>query len=241
MHALVAFVESALIAFVPISMWLGFWLLEDRTRPEPRKLIVRAFVAGMLSIALVVPLERMVIGHLAPMSFMLFLAWAAIEEGSKFLVAWLAVLRHRAVDEPIDVPIYLITTALGFSAVENTLFIIAPAMRDGVATAAVTGDLRAIGATLIHVLASAVVGGAIALAFYKGWWQKFVWGTGGVILAVVLHATFNFSILKTDAGHVLTIFAGVWVGIIFLLLALERVKVLHRPAWWEKLFTKKHY
>ena len=157
----------------------------------------------------------------------------------KLAVAGVIVLRHRAVDEPIDFPIYLITVALGFAALENTLFVLTPLGNGELLGSFITGNLRFLGATLIHVLSSAVIGGALGFAFFKGNFTKLWYGLWGVILATLLHTIFNFTIINTQADYLLTVFTGVWVGIVFLLLLLERVKLLKRPAWWEKMFTSK--
>ncbi|MDE2078807.1 MAG: PrsW family intramembrane metalloprotease [Patescibacteria group bacterium] len=234
---------AAVIAFflslIPILIWLSFWLFEDGKHPEPKKYLLLAFVAGMASVFLVLPLEAAAASYV-PMSFFLLLTWAFIEETAKFGFAWFTVLRLPTCDEPIDIPIYLITTALGFSAVENAFFLFKPVMNGIISQTLQTGDLRFIGATLIHVLSSALIGGALALVFYQERARKIVYGTLGVILAVFLHAFFNFLIILKGAGSVLTVFMLVWVGIVFLLLALERVKEVERPQWWEKTFMKRN-
>jgi len=227
-----------LVGFVPVLVWLAFWLLEDLRRPEPKHLIIRAFFVGMLAVLLVLPLEKMAANAVSP-GFLLILTWAAIEEIMKLAVAWIAVLHKRAVDEPIDIPLYMITVALGFAALENTLFLTTSFASGQLEHGLITGNLRFIGATLIHVLSSAIIAGGFAFAFYKSRFRKLVYGLAGVILAILLHTLFNFSIINTHADFVLTIFAAVWVGIVFLLLALERVKLIRRPAWWEKIFIKK--
>lgn len=229
---------------MPIFIWLAFWLLEDMRRPEPRGLILRAFIAGMITVILVLPLQRIALeiipgASLQNTPFSIIFTWAAIEEILKLVVAWVVVLRHRAVNEPIDIPIYLITVALGFAALENTLFLLTPLGNGEIYTSLITGNLRFLGATLIHVLSSAVIGATLAFAFYAGHLRQLFYGAIGVILAIVLHTLFNFTIINTRADYLLTIFAGVWVGIVFLLLGLERVKLLERPAWWEKIFIKK--
>jgi len=222
--------------FVPAVIWLIFWLFEDRRRPEPRRLIVETFLIGMFAVPLVLPLEKAAIDVGIPVGFTLFLIWAATEELIKFALAFFFVLRNSAVDEPIDLPIYMISIALGFAALENTLFLLTPITNGALTESIVTGNLRFIGASLIHVLSSAIIGGALAFAFYRDFIYKLWFGVIGVILAISLHAVFNFLIITTGASQLLTIFLGVWVGIIFLLLALERVKSIHRPAWWEKTF-----
>ncbi|XKT74149.1 MAG: PrsW family intramembrane metalloprotease [Patescibacteria group bacterium UBA2163] len=233
-----SFGYAFLIGFIPALIWLGFWLLQDLKRPEPRLLLLKTFGAGMLCVLLVLPIQKFAATYFA-LGFPLLLIWAAAEELLKFGAAWLVALRNRAVDEPIDVPIYFITVALGFAALENMLFLLTPLAQGQFEHGLITGNLRFLGATLIHVLSSAVIAGALAFAFYKRKSIQILYGTVGVILAILLHAVFNFSIINTRADLLLTIFAAVWVGIVFLLLILERVKSISRPAWWKKIFLRK--
>ena len=231
------FFFAGLAGFIPAVLWLVFWLREDRKRPEPRGLILLAFGAGMAAVIVVLPFEGYA-ANVLPMGFLLILVWAAIEEITKFALAWIVVLQRSAIDEPIDFPVYLITVALGFSALENAFFLFSPLSAGRFAETVLTGDLRFIGATLIHVLASAVIGGAFAFSFYRERVHKIWYGLGGIILAISLHALFNFLIMTTGASSILTVFLGVWVGIIMLLLTLERIKDIHRPFWWEKMFSQ---
>jgi len=138
------------------------------------------------------------------------------------------VLSHKADDEPIDPLIYMITVALGFAAAENTLFLIDPIANNGVIESILTGNFRFLGATLLHVLASSVIGLMMGLAFYKRAFVKFWYTIAGLILAVILHGLFNFFILKSDGGELMRVFMFVWVGLILLLIAFERVKRIRR-------------
>lgn len=235
--SVLAIVVAFAAGFVPALIWLVFWLFEDKRRPEPRRLIVKTFLLGMLAVPIVLPLEKAAIDAGIPVGFSLFFVWSTIEELMKFGLAFFFVLRNKAIDEPIDYPIYLISIALGFAALENTLFLLTPISNGELIESIVTGNLRFIGASLIHVLSSAIIGGALAFAFYRGLPSKLWFGIVGVILAVSLHAVFNFLIITTGASQLLTVFLGVWVGIIFLILALERIKAIRQPAWWEKTFV----
>ena len=228
---------AAGMGFVPIAIWLAFWLFEDWRHPEPRRRLFIAFMVGMLAVPIVLSLEGLAVSVL-PYGYLLLFLWAVIEEVVKVLMGWLFVLQHRSVDEPIDIPIYLITVALGFAAVENTLFLFTPLIEGATLTSAITGNLRFIGPTLIHVLGASIVGGAMAFAFFRSRPEKIYYALVGVILASGLHTVFNFLIITTGAGRVLTVFLAVWVAIIFVLLALERIKLLRPPAWWEKIFIK---
>jgi RsiW-degrading membrane proteinase PrsW (M82 family) len=225
-------IETLLYALLggilPALLWLWFWRKEDRLHPEPRRLIMYAFLGGMLVVFVVLPLERYALGVLTAGSTLLYAAWAAIEEVMKFVAAYLLVLRRRENDEPTDVVLYMITSALGFAALENALFIMNPLENGQLLTGILTGNLRFFGATLLHVLASSVVGLALALTFYRPARVRRMALLGSLVLATVLHTLFNFFILN-NSEHILLVFSGVWVGIVVLLLLFEKVKKLRRP------------
>jgi threonine/homoserine/homoserine lactone efflux protein len=88
----------------------------------------------------------------------------------------------------------------------------------------ITGDLRFIGATLLHTLSSATIGVALAMAFYKGGFSRAIAATIGVILAVFLHTLFNFFILGSSGGATFWIFLCIWFGVIVLLFMTEHIK-----------------
>ncbi len=214
---------------LPALAWLWFWLREDTKNPEPRRLIALAFFAGMVAVAIVIPIEQFVAPYLATQT-LTFSAWSAIEEVAKYLAARVTVLRRRETDEPIDPVIYMVTVALGFAAAENTLFLLSPLAGSTLLQTIQTGDLRFVGATLLHVLSSAVIGVALGLSFYKPKRIKRWYALVGVILAAALHASFNFLILNTPEADLLRTFGFVWIGLIVLLAVLEFIKRIV-PRW----------
>lgn len=217
---------SFLGGLIPALLWLFFWLREDRCQPEPRAFIFLAFLAGMVTVLLVLPFEKWAAGALSGGG--VIIAWAIIEEVFKFGAAYVTVLRRRAVDEPIDDLIYMISVALGFAAFENTLFLISALQHGDVVSSILTGNLRFVGAMLLHTLASATVGIAMALAFYKSRATRILYTSLGLILAIVLHALFNFSIIASNGGMLFVVFALVWIGIVVVLLMFEKVKIRAR-------------
>ncbi len=213
---------------IPAILWLLFWLREDRLHPEPRGLIMLAFLAGMITVIFVIPIE---IGLKTFFGGTVLVAlWAITEEVLKFIFAYIFVLRNKAVNEPIDIIIYMITVALGFAAFENTLFLL-PTLSDGlVFESIITGNLRFIGATLIHTLSSATIGATLAFSFYKTKISREFALFVGLILASILHTLFNFFILKGNEDNgLLETFLVVWVGIIILILIFEKVKLIQNP------------
>lgn len=211
-----------LAGVLPACIWLFFWLLEDRCEPEPKRYIFLAFLAGMLSVAIVLPLEQWAENYVTGTA--LLLIWASIEEIVKFGAAYIAALRTAFFDEPLDGVIYLVTAALGFSALENALFILGPLHEGDVLRSVLTTDLRFMGATLLHSLASATIGIALAWSFYKPSAVRRMITFAGVVLAIVLHTLFNFFILSKGSDATFWIFLCIWVGIVALLLLVERVK-----------------
>ena len=210
----------------PALAWLWFWRRQDSPHPEPRKLIALAFFAGMVAVIVVIPIQKFVATLLVSQT-LIFTAWSAIEEIVKYIAARTTVLRRREDDEPIDPVIYMVAVALGFAALENALFLLSPLSGNTVVQTVLTGNLRFVGATLLHVLSSATIGVALALSFYKPKREKRLYVLGGVILAIALHSAFNFLILNAAEEHLLRIFGIVWLGVVALLAVLEYIKRIH--------------
>ncbi len=220
------FLIAFLAGLIPALFWLWFWLREDKCRPEPRTLITSAFIAGMLIVALVLPLQKFAMERFYGSE--LIFVWVIIEEVLKYAAALVVVLWNKAVDEPIDVIIYMITIALGFSALENALFIYNPLVTGDYANSFLTGNFRFLGATLLHVLASGTVGVFMALSYYKRDIVRITSATIGLFVAILLHALFNFFIMDASGETVLGVFMFVWMGVIVFFLLFEKVKLIEK-------------
>jgi RsiW-degrading membrane proteinase PrsW (M82 family) len=153
--------------------------------------------------------------------------WAAFEEIIKFLVVAAIALRSTANEDPVDAMIYCATVALGFAAVENTLFIMGPLSNGAVSQAIVTGNMRFIGATLVHVVSSSFVGFALGYAFYRGYLAKFIGVILGLAGAIALHAAFNLSIINASSTDTLKTFGWVWGAVVIIIILFEEIKAVH--------------
>jgi RsiW-degrading membrane proteinase PrsW (M82 family) len=215
-------------------LWLWFWLQEDILHPEPKKMILWTFLAGMAAIGPALVLEWafggifdwLKISSLYSGLLLLF-AWAFSEEICKYFAAKKTSLFERECDEPIDDLIYLITAALGFAAAENVMYLISVTKDYGFLAGFATGNLRFIGATLVHFLSSAVVGASVAFSFFhKEKYHRNV--ILGIIFATLLHAFFNYFIIinaEQNSGQgLLRIFSTFWVLVFVLLFVFEKVK-----------------
>ena len=222
-------IETLIYAFLggilPAMVWLYFLLKEDRRCPEPRPMIALAFLAGALSVPLVLPLERLSVLAL-PAGIPVILAWATIEETIKYLLAAVLVLWRRAVDESIDLVISMLTVALWFAALENALFLIAPLSGGNILEGFLTGNLRFIGSTLLHVVASSVIGFALAFSFRRSRIVRTIFASFGLILAIALHALFNFLIINGSGSFTLLAFFMVWSGAVVVFALFELLRYL---------------
>lgn len=215
---------SLLGGVLPALLWLWFWLKEDRLHPEPKTRLALVFFVGMASVLLVLPIEKFIFSMvLSKISLTTLFMWAATEEIIKYLGAYFAALRARENDEPIDAIIYMITVALGFSALENTLFLLNVINDGALAQSIITGNSRFLGATLLHVASSAVIGVIMGLSFYKKAGFKKLTLLVGIITSILLHTIFNLLIIESGK-NLFFVFAGVWVFVILLIVLFEKVK-----------------
>ena len=191
------------LTFLPPLVWLMFYLREDR-HPEPKLLLLLAFIGGMVSVVLAIIGEcafaqlagqgscRAGIDYIGQSAITLFLGIAFIEEYVKYLVVKFLILRRADFNEPVDAMIYLITAALGFAAVENVLFIF-PLFHESLHLGLEITTHRFLGANLLHALSSAIVGFFLARAWFSPHRRHAV--ACGIIIASLLHACFNYLIL----------------------------------------------
>ncbi len=228
------------IGITPSLVWLYFWLKEDKF-PEPHKTLFKTFFYGMLSVPFAIAFQYIVvylfgfdpkalnIGELSGVTlFIIIFMWALIEEVVKFVASSEAALIRKEDDEPIDPVIYMITAALGFAAVENILFIISPIFGGDTVQAIASINMRFIGATLLHILASGVIGYTIGATFYKKASTQIPIVAIGLCGAIALHTAFNLLIIN-DESKMFTAFTAVWIATIALIIAIEKLKLIKKP------------
>jgi len=201
---------AILLGLLPSFAWLFFFLKED-IHPEPKKMLALVFVAGIFSTFFALGLQFMLRAALNSIqinqyNILAFLGFGAIEETIKFLAVYLIIRKKMCFDEPIDAMIYMITAALGFAMLEN-IAVLSNIKILSDAFSVIT--LRFVGATLLHALSSAIVGyywakGIILSRRIKPTNEPpcHLFGTPpklllikGLVLATLLHATFNYFIL----------------------------------------------
>jgi len=194
-----------IFGILPSVAWLAFYLRRDK-HPEPNRLVLKIFILGMLVTIPTIFLElgmRSLIGTLpfSPLvlSFTyIFLGVAFIEELLKFAVVRWQIYSSPEFEEPIDLPLYMITSALGFAALENILILsgLAPAfLPTGIVY---LSAFRFIGATFLHALVSGLFGYFLVLSLMKKRFS-FLYVIAGLLIATILHGLFNFFIIEAES------------------------------------------
>ena len=192
-------VLSLVFGLLPGFAWLIFYMSED-PHPEPKRLIVLTFFAGIAFGFFTIVIEQAFNGELGGMgvaefSVLSLLGLALIEEVMKFCAAYFAVGKSPLLNEPMEHMLYMIVAAMGFATLENIGAISNIPFQGAVIGAFFqTASLRFVGATLLHSLTSAIVGYHWALGIAR---KKVLQNlTLGFVFATILHAAFNYLILS---------------------------------------------
>jgi RsiW-degrading membrane proteinase PrsW (M82 family) len=234
-----AFVYALIAGLLPSLLWLFFFIHEDNAHKRHLVVILGCFLGGMLAVILAIPIEqylsgifpdqdiRVIFWNMLSSHDLRYILWAATEECLKFIAVVLIAFHARTNEEPIDAMIYCATVALGFAAVENALFIMGPLSSGAVSQAIVTGNMRFIGATLVHVVSSSLVGFALGYAFYHRSVAKFFAVIVGLAGAIALHSAFNLSIINASSAGTLKTFGWVWGAVVIVIILFEEIKAVH--------------
>ena len=195
------------LAFLPSLIWLWFFLRFDEN-PEPKNTIARVFLWGMLAGPIAFGLERVFIyladylslrsGMILDLGFIgIIIAAPLFEEPLKYLAAKIGYWESPSeFDEPVDFMIYLITAGLGFAAIENVMYLLRDVSQSvGLAKGLINGGFLLFGrfltSTLLHALTASVIGFFVAISWYYRRFRLF-WLTVGLILAMGIHASYNY-------------------------------------------------
>lgn len=218
-------IYAAVAGITPSLIWLFFWLREDAEHSEPRSLLTLTFIGGMVAVIGAIVIEK-VLADFVGNTTVLYVLWASAEEILKFLAVLVIALGSDYYDEPIDAMIYCITVALGFAAIENMFFALEPLSSGYIAQSIINGNLRFIGATLVHTISSGIVGFALGWAFYRSKFSKFIAVSIGLIAAITIHTSFNIALVNAEIGDTLKAFAWIWGAVVLLIVLFEEIKAV---------------
>lgn len=211
---------------VPILFWGWYHYYKDRHLPEPIGHLVLTFILGIAAAAVSKSLyialgwvslryDAMQLADTSTLALFAYsmLAIGPIEEFAKMLPFVLVVLRFVEFDEPLDGIIYASFIALGYSAVENVMYLEYLTPTEAAA--------RGFAGPVIHMLFASIWGFTIGCAHLRG--EPLAGGIArGLLLAAGLHGLYDFFVMQ-NAFNALPIAAGFIVVIWIWRLRLMRV------------------
>ena len=184
-------VLTVLCTILPVAVLLRYFYVRDAHR-EPRSILVKTFLLGLLATIPVVLLD-LALEALRPASLSLlrgalyeaFVLAAIPEELLKLAVILRYSIRQASFNEPMDGIVYGATAALGFAFLENALYV----AQGGLVVAA----LRSVTAVPMHAAAGAILGHFAARSrFARGGRLE---ACKGLAAAVTLHGLYDFAAL----------------------------------------------
>jgi RsiW-degrading membrane proteinase PrsW (M82 family) len=174
-----------------------FW--KDKLDPEPRKLLIRAFLLGCLSvlpaIAINILLKSVLQVEISESLFETF-AYAffvvgVAEELSKFLfLRWNLFLRPEF-DEPYDGITYSVMIGMGFASLENFMYVYQSSNAYSVAW------LRAFTAVPAHATFAIAMGYFTGLAKFNKE-KRFSYLMKGLVVAIIMHGFYDFLLMQKN-------------------------------------------
>jgi RsiW-degrading membrane proteinase PrsW (M82 family)/DNA-directed RNA polymerase subunit RPC12/RpoP len=220
-----------ILAFAPGIFWLWLVYRGDRYRPEPRHLVVRTFLWGMVVAIPVATLESFLIWladpdvffsggsstfSLATAAYMAFVVAGLTEELGKFVVVRRTVYLSPYFDEPMDGLIYSSAAALGFASLENFGYLLS----FGWELILIRGPYS----TLAHVLFAVMWGYPLGLGkIREGGARRWVWF--GLLGSMIAHGLFDFFLFTGGIYSLLSVPVFLASGALFIIM-LRRARQL---------------
>jgi protease PrsW len=216
---------SLVFAVVPVLLYLWAVWAMDRYDREPFGLLALNFLWGALgAVGFVLIFGRLLLRAFSVDAFHETVVYApVIEEITKgaFLL-WTARSRHF--DNITDGIVYGMAIGLGFGMTENFLyFLYAKSTDEWVARVVI----RTLSTAVMHAMATGSLGACVGVTKFQivrgRWGMRLL----GILLAMALHALWNYSSFSIDAGASEALGSVLIVGSLVVILVLVQVSLFH--------------
>jgi RsiW-degrading membrane proteinase PrsW (M82 family) len=201
---------SFTLAVLPGIMLALAMYIKDQKEPEPLRLLVMAFILGMLAFIISLKpgkfLEELFSGYgtiLASKALHAFGAVALVEELAKFIIIRSVFYKNRHFNEPLDGIVYSVMVSLGFATLENVFYV----WKDGISS----GFLRMFSAIPAHAMFAVVMGYYLGIARFR-LKNEILYAGFGLIAAIFLHGAYDYFLF-------ISFIPGMWIGAVISFLA----------------------
>ncbi|MBD3244603.1 MAG: PrsW family intramembrane metalloprotease [Candidatus Moranbacteria bacterium] len=236
-------------AVFPVIFWILFFSYQDRKEPEPKKMVVKVFLWGIIVAFLAITFKKItaILIFEETLSFtkkylfyslkdlslnkstvtILFLS-AMGEEILKFFVLFKIIFNKKVFNQIIDGVVYGTTLALGFSFVENSLYFFEFFQKLDQASFFLLAFLRGIVSVLIHVCATGIIG------FYLGKFKfkrknKLYFLLIGLLGGILIHGIFNILLqFNSPFNYISYVLLVISFALLLIGLQKKQAKIIHK-------------
>jgi len=229
-----------LIAILPVIL-LGIFIYKKDKNGEPKKLLAKLFIGGILSCFLTLLISSFM-EALFPifaadtenltflgLAIYVFIGIALVEEFSKFVFAYFISNNENSFDEIYDAIVYCVFVSLGFAAFENILYV----YENGFGT----GVLRALTAVPGHACDGVFMGYYLGLAKIASVNKNIKLRNKNLLLSLIvptlLHGIYDFCLFTGEV-----IFFLIFI-VFVILLYVHSVKKINKLSAINNKFIKK--
>ena len=183
-----------LLAILPPLLIAFYIYKKDKYDVEPKKLILKSFLFGCLTVIPVIFLGRYFKQDVFPNLFLyVFFGIAFLEEGVKFFFLKKLLYNRKEFNEPMDGIVYAVMVSLGFAIIENLTYVYLYYPEQGMNIA----FNRMYTAIPLHAFCGVIMGYFVGLAKFSSNENKLL--VKGVFLAVLLHCLYDYYIFAGDS------------------------------------------
>lgn len=191
------------LGLAPAIFWMWYIYRKDVWEPEPKKQIVKIFFLGVLAIIPTGILEYVFQHNIYNITIdkmqtslilnmvICFLVIGPIEELFKYSVVKGFMYHHKDFNEKLDGVVYMVAAAMGFSGLENVMYIANVGYHDPT-QATTVAVLRGVLATPAHAIFSGFLGVFLGEAKFCGSrWKGLGLTAIGFLIATFLHGLYD--------------------------------------------------
>ncbi len=216
---------SLAMAIAPALVLVVYYYRQDRRKPEPKGLIMKIFLLGILSIIPAILLELAVSTledlvswwRLGYYLFKAFVVAAICEELIKLWVVKTVAYNNVHFDEVMDGVVYTIVASLGFACIENILYVLGRGW-----TVAL---VRAFTAVPMHAVCSGMMGYYIGKAkFTSEKAEESILIKRGFWIAVGIHGLYDFLLFSVPIFGIIIAFGVIPLLIVSFIVLRHKIK-----------------
>lgn len=197
-------------ALAPGIALLSYIYLKDRYESEPKKLIIKMFIMGVLLVFPAYVFEHMLQQGINIDFITNVFSIGIIEEFLKWFVIYFMIYKHVEFNEPYDGVVYSGSVAIGFATIENIGYLIFNQYSPSYVL------LRSLLPVTSHAIFGIMMGYYIGLAKFDSNKEKF-YLLQSFLLPVSFHILYNFILYQTFINWYLIMipFLGAlwWIGL----------------------------